>query len=123
MKTITDKYKDLNHYHSGGGCVHLMLESSVDEYKLQWLINPLEDNCEDEPSYDLDEITEDSKCMFGLCVFDYEFNDAQKEILDSIKWNFQNAEYFQIIEPFKDGYMIMKDIDNRLTNAPTWKDC
>jgi hypothetical protein len=85
METITDKYKDLNHYHSGGGCVHLMLESSVDEYKLQWLINPLEDNCEDEPS--------------------------------------QNAEYFQIRAPVKDGYMIMKDIDNRLTNAPTWKDC
>ena len=122
-KVITDKYKDLHHYHSGGGCVHLMLESSVDEYKLQWLINPLEKNCDDEPSYNLNRITEDARCMFGLCVFDYEFNDAQKEILDSIEWTFRDSIYFQLIKPFKDGYEMMKDIDNRLTNAPTWEDC
>ena len=65
MEKITDKYKDLHHYHSGGGCVHLMLESSVDEDNLQWLINPLEKNCDDEPSYNLNRITEDARCMFG----------------------------------------------------------
>jgi hypothetical protein len=61
--------------------------------------------------------------MFGLCVFDYEFNDAQKEILDSIEWTFRDSVYFQLIEPFKNGYEMIKDIDNRLTNAPTWEDC
>jgi len=122
-KVITDKYKDLHHYHSGGGCDHLMLESSVDENNLHWLVNPLEKNCDDEPSYNLNRITEDARCMFGLCVFDYEFNDAQKEILDSIEWTFRDSIYFQLIKPFKDGYEMMKDIDNRLTNAPTWEDC
>ena len=84
---------------------------------------PLEKNCEDEPSYNLNRITEDARCMFGLCVFDYEFNDAQKEILDSIEWTFRDSIYFQLIEPFKNGYEMIKDIDNRLTNAPTWEDC
>jgi len=122
-KVITDKYKDLHHYHSGGGCVHLMLESSVDEDNLQWLINALENNCDDEPSYNLNRITEDAKCMFGLSVFDYEFNDAQKEILDSIEWTYRDSVYFQLIKSFKEGYEMIKDVDNRLTNAPTWEDC
>jgi hypothetical protein len=28
-KAITDKYTDITPYHSGGGCMHLSLESSV----------------------------------------------------------------------------------------------
>jgi hypothetical protein len=30
-KAITDKYTDITPYHSGGGCMHLSLESSVED--------------------------------------------------------------------------------------------
>jgi hypothetical protein len=43
-KAITDKYKDITPYHSGGGCNHLRLESSVldDQGRsAEWLINAI----------------------------------------------------------------------------------
>jgi hypothetical protein len=43
-KAITDKYKDITPYHSGGGCNHLRLESSVldDQGRsTEWLINAI----------------------------------------------------------------------------------
>ena len=122
-KLITDKYKDITPYHSGGGCMHLSLESSIDKYAVQWLINATYNGDDGEPSNDLDDITENARCMFGIHFNDYDVSPSQKEIIDSIDWHYKGGDYFLLIEPFKDGYMIMKDIDNRLTNAPTWEDC
>ena len=122
-KAITTKYTDLSPYHSGGGCMHLSIESSVDKYAVQWLINATYNDDDGEPSNDLDDITENARCMFGLQLHDIELNQAQKEMLSSIDVYFSDEDNFVFIESFKDGYEMMKDIDNRLTNAPTWEDC
>ena len=122
-KAITTKYTDLSPYHSGGGCMHLSIESSVDKYAVQWLINATYNDDDGEPSNDLDDITENARCMFGLQLHAIELNQAQKEILSSIDVYFYDEDNFVFIESFKDGYEMMKDIDNRLTNAPTWEDC
>jgi len=125
-KAITDKYKDITPYHSGGGCMHLSLESSIVDVQgniTDWLINATYNDDDGEPSNDLDDITENARCMFGLQLHDIELNQAQKEMLSSIDVYFSDEDNFVFIESFKDGYEMMKDIDNRLTNAPTWEDC
>ena len=131
-KAITTKYKDITPYHSGGGCMHLSLESSLEidkAHPTEWLINALIDDdgyhYGMDISFDLDDIDEETQCMFGLQIQDVDLNQAQKEILSSLASDvlMSDSNNFVFIESFKDGYKIMKDIDNRLTNAPTWEDC
>ena len=130
-KAITDKYKDITPYHSGGGCNHLRLESSVldDQGRsAEWLINAIyedETGVMEDIDFDINNITETSNCMFGLHIQDGDLNQAQEEVLSSVASNvlMSDSDNFVFIESFKDGYEMMKDIDNRLTNAPTWEDC
>ena len=128
-KAITDKYKDITPYHSGGGCNHLRLESSVldDQGRsTEWLINAIyEDDTGvmEDIDFDINSITETSNCMFGFQCHYLELNQAQKEILSSVDAYVSDSNNFVFIESFKKGYEMMKDIDNRLTNAPTWEDC
>jgi hypothetical protein len=129
-KAITDKYKDITTYHSGGGCMHLSLESIVEDVQgntTDWLINALIDDdgyhYGMDISFDLDDIDEETQCMFGLQIQDVDLNQAQKEILSSFDVLMSDSNNFVFIESFKKGYEMMKDIDNRLTNAPTWEDC
>jgi hypothetical protein len=68
-------------------------------------------------------LTEETQCMFGLQIQDVDLNQAQQEILSSFDVLMSDENNFVFIESFKDGYEMMKDIDNRLTNAPTWGDC
>jgi len=129
-KAITTKYKDITPYHSGGGCMHLSLESTVEDVQgntTDWLINALIDDdgyhYGMDISFDLDDIDEETQCMFGLQIQDVDLNQAQKEILSSFDVLMSDETNFVFIESFKEGYEMMKDIDNRLTNAPTWEDC
>jgi len=128
-KAITTKYKDITPYHSGGGCMSLSLESSVEDVQgntTDWLINKcIEDNTGrlDDVDFDINNITETSNCMFGFQMQDVELNQAQKEILSSIDAYVSDDTQFVLIKSFKEGYEMIKDIDNRLTNAPTWEDC
>jgi hypothetical protein len=131
-KAITDKYKDITTYHSGGGCMHLSLESTVKDVQgntTDWLINALIDDdgyhYGMDISFDIDDIDEETQCMFGLQIQDVDLNQAQEEVLSSLASNvlMSDSDNFVFIESFKDGYEMMKDIDNRLTNAPTWEDC
>jgi hypothetical protein len=128
-KAITTKYKDITPYHSGGGCMHLSLESSVEDVQgntTDWLINKcIEDNTGrlDDVDFDINNITETSNCMFGFQMQDVELNQAQQEILSSIDAYVSDDTQFVLIKSFKEGYEMIKDIDNRLTNAPTWEDC
>ena len=129
-KAITTKYKDITPYHSGGGCMHLSLESTVEDVQgntTDWLINALIDDdgyhYGMDISFDLDDIEEETQCMFGLQIQDVDLNQAQKEILSSFDVLMSDETNFVFIESFKEGYEMMKDIDNRLTNAPTWEDC
>ena len=130
-KAITDKYKDITPYHSGGGCNHLRLESSVldDQGRFaEWLINAIyedETGVMEDIDFDINNITETSNCMFGLHIQDGNLNQAQEEVLSSVASNvlMSDSDNFVFIESFKDGYEMMKDIDNRLTNAPTWENC
>jgi hypothetical protein len=129
-KAITDKYKDITTYHSGGGCMHLSLESTVEDVQgntTDWLINALIDDdgyhYGMDISFDLDDIDEETECMFGLQIQYVDLNQAQKEILSSFDVLMSDENNFVFIESFKKGYEMMKDIDNRLTNAPTWEDC
>ena len=130
-KAITDKYKDITPYHSGGGCNHLRLESSVldDQGRsAEWLINAIyedETGVMEDIDFDINNITETSNCMFGLHIKDGDLNQAQEEVLSSVASDvlMSDSDNFVFIESFKDGYEMMKDIDNRLTNAPTWEDC
>lgn len=129
-KSITTKYKDITPYHSGGGCMHLSLESTVEDVQgntTDWLINALIDDdgyhYGMDISFDLDDIEEETQCMFGLQIQDVDLNQAQKEILSSFDVLMSDENNFVFIESFKEGYEMMKDIDNRLTNAPTWEDC
>ena len=130
-KAITDKYKDITPYHSGGGCNHLRLESSVldDQGRsAEWLINAIyedETGVMEDIDFDINNITETSNCMFGLHIQDGNLNQAQEEVLSSVASDvlMSDSDNFVFIESFKDGYEMMKDIDNRLTNAPTWEDC
>ena len=128
-KLITDKYKDITPYHSGGGCMHLSLESSleIDEaHPTEWLINALYEDDKgvmEDIDFDINNITETSNCMFGLQIHYIDLNQAQQEILSSVDAYLYDENSFVFIESFKDGYEMMKDIDNRLTNAPTWEDC
>ena len=130
-KAITDKYKDITPYHSGGGCNHLRLESSVldDQGRsAEWLINAIyedETGVMEDIDFDINNITETSNCMFGLHIQDGNLNQAQEEVLSSVASNvlMSDSDNFVFIESFKDGYEMMKDIENRLTNAPTWEDC
>lgn len=129
-KSITTKYKDITPYHSGGGCMHLSLESTVEDVQgntTDWLINALIDDdgyhYGMDISFDLDDIEEETQCMFGLQIQDVDLNQAQKEILSSFDVLMSDENNFVFIESFKKGYEMMKDIDNRLTNAPTWEDC
>jgi len=126
---ITTKYKDITPYHSGGGCMHLSLESSleIDEaHPTEWLINALYEDDKgvmEDIDFDINNITETSNCMFGLQIHYIDLNQAQQEILSSVDAYLYDENSFVFIESFKDGYEMMKDIDNRLTNAPTWEDC
>ena len=130
-KAITDKYKDITPYHSGGGCNHLRLESSVldDQGRsAEWLINAIyedETGVMEDIDFDINNITETSNCMFGLHIQDGDLNQAQEEVLSSVASDvlMSDSDNFVFIESFKDGYEMMKDIDNRLTNAPTWENC
>ena len=130
-KAITDKYKDITPYHSGGGCNHLRLESSVldDQGRsAEWLINAIyedETGVMEDIDFDINNITETSNCMFGLHIQDGNLNQAQEEVLSSVASDvlMSDSDNFVFIESFKDGYEMMKDIDNRLTNAPTWENC
>jgi hypothetical protein len=129
-KAITDKYKDITTYHSGGGCMHLSLESTVEDVQgntTDWLINALIDDdgyhYGMDISFDLDDIDEETECMFGLQIQYVDLNQAQQEILSSFDVLMSDENNFVFIESFKKGYEMMKDIDNRLTNAPTWEDC
>ena len=128
-KAITDKYKDITPYHSGGGCMHLSLESSVLDDRgrsTEWLINAIyEDDTGvmEDVDFDINNITETSNCMFGFQMQDVELNQAQQEILSSIDAYVSDDTQFVLIKSFKEGYEMIKDIDNRLTNAPTWEDC
>jgi len=131
-KAITTKYKDVTPYHSGGGCMHLSLESSVEDVQgntTDWLINALIDDdgyhYGMDISFDLDDIKEETQCMFGLQIQDVDLNQAQEEVLSSLASDvlMSDPNNFVFIESFKDGYKMMKDIDNRLTNSPTWEDC
>ena len=130
-KAITDKYKDITPYHSGGGCNHLRLESSVldDQGRsAEWLINAIyedETGVMEDIDFYINNITETSNCMFGLHIQDGDLNQAQEEVLSSVASNvlMSDSDNFVFIESFKDGYEMMKDIDNRLTNAPTWENC
>jgi hypothetical protein len=130
-KAITDKYKDITPYHSGGGCNHLRLESSVldDQGRsAEWLINAIyedETGVMEDIDFDINNITETSNCMFGLHIQDGDLNQAQEEVLSSVASNvlMSDSDNFVFIESFKDGYEMMKDIDNRLTNATSWEDC
>ena len=128
-KSITTKYKDITPYHSGGGCMHLSLESSleIDEaHPTEWLINALYEDDKgvmEDIDFDINNITETSNCMFGFQCHYLELNQAQKEILSSVDAYLYDENSFVFIESFKEGYEMMKDIDNRLTNAPTWEDC
>ena len=130
-KAITDKYKDITPYHSGGGCNHLRLESSVldDQGRFaEWLINAIyedETGVMEDIDFDINNITETSNCMFGLHIQDGDLNQAQEEVLSSVASDvlMSDSDNFVFIESFKKGYEMMKDIDNRLTNAPTWEDC
>jgi hypothetical protein len=75
-KAITDKYTDITPYHSGGGCMHLRLESSVldDQGRsTEWLINAIyedETGVMEDIDFDINNITETSNCMFGLHIQD-----------------------------------------------------
>ena len=66
-KAITDKYKDITTYHSGGGCMSLSLESSVEDVQgntTDWLINEcIEDDTGrlDDVDFDIDNIDEETK--------------------------------------------------------------
>ena len=129
-KAITDKYKDITTYHSGGGCMHLSLESTVEDVQgntTDWLINALIDDdgyhYGMDISFDLDDIDEETECMFGLQIQYVDLNQAQQEILSSIDAYVFDDTQFVLIKSFKEGYEMMKDIDNRLTSAPTWEDC
>jgi hypothetical protein len=130
-KAITDKYKDITPYHSGGGCNHLRLESSVldDQGRsAEWLINAIyedETGVMEDIDFDINNITETSNCMFGLHIQDGDLNQAQEEVLSSVASDvlMSDSDNFVFIESFKDGYEMMKDIDNRLTNATSWEDC
>ena len=130
-KAITDKYKDITPYHSGGGCNHLRLESSVldDQGRsAEWLINAIyedETGVMEDIDFDINNITETSNCMFGLHIQDGNLNQAQEEVLSSVASDvlMSDSDNFVFIESFKDGYEMMKDIDNRLTNATSWEDC
>ena len=107
----------------------LSLESSVEDVQgntTDWLINKcIEDNTGrlDDVDFDINNITETSSCMFGFQMQDVELNQAQKEILSSIDAYVSDDTQFVLIKSFKEGYEMIKDIDNRLTNAPTWEDC
>jgi hypothetical protein len=89
-KAITDKYKDITPYHSGGGCNHLRLESSVldDQGRsAEWLINAIyedETGVMEDIDFDINNITETSNCMFGLHIQDGDLNQAQEEVLSSV---------------------------------------
>jgi hypothetical protein len=129
-KAITDKYKDITTYHSGGGCMHLSLESTVEDVQgntTDWLINALIDDdgyhYGMDISFDLDDIDEETECMFGLQIQYVDLNQAQQEILSSFDVLMSDENNFVFIKSFKKGYEMMKDIENRLTNAPTWEDC
>ena len=129
-KAITDKYKDITTYHSGGGCMSLSLESSVEDVQgntTDWLINALIDDdgyhYGMDISFDLDDIDEETECMFGLQIQYVDLNQAQQEILSSFDVLMSDENNFVFIKSFKKGYEMMKDIENRLTNAPTWEDC
>ena len=129
-KAITDKYKDITTYHSGGGCMHLSLESTVEDVQgntTDWLINALIDDdgyhYGMDISFDLNDIDEETECMFGLQIQYVDLNQAQQEILSSFDVLMSDENNFVFIKSFKKGYEMMKDIENRLTNAPTWEDC
>ena len=129
-KEITDKYTDITPYHSGGGCMHLSLESTVEDVQgntTDWLINALIDDdgyhYGMDISFDLDDIDEETECMFGLQIQYVDLNQAQQEILSSFDVLMSDENNFVFIKSFKKGYEMIKDIDNRLTNAPTWEDC
>jgi hypothetical protein len=129
-KAITDKYKDITTYHSGGGCMHLSLESTVEDVQgntTDWLINALIDDdgyhYGMDISFDLDDIDEETECMFGLQIQYVDLNQAQQEILSSFDVLMSDENNFVFIKSFKKGYEMMKDIENRLTNAPTWENC
>jgi hypothetical protein len=129
-KAITDKYTDITTYHSGGGCMHLSLESTVEDVQgntTDWLINALIDDdgyhYGMDISFDLDDIDEETECMFGLQIQYVDLNQAQQEILSSFDVLMSDENNFVFIKSFKKGYEMMKDIENRLTNAPTWENC
>ena len=129
-KAITDKYKDITTYHSGGGCMHLSLESTIEDVQgntTDWLINALIDDdgyhYGMDISFDLDDIDEETECMFGLQIQYVDLNQAQQEILSSFDVLMSDENNFVFIKSFKKGYEMMKDIENRLTNAPTWENC
>jgi hypothetical protein len=129
-KAITDKYKDITTYHSGGGCMHLSLESTVEDVQgntTDWLINALIDDdgyhYGMDISFDLNDIDEETECMFGLQIQYVDLNQAQQEILSSFDVLMSDENNFVFIKSFKKGYEMMKDIENRLTNAPTWENC
>jgi hypothetical protein len=61
--------------------------------------------------------------MFGLQIQYVDLNQAQQEILSSFDVLMSDENNFVFIKSFKKGYEMMKDIENRLTNAPTWEDC
>jgi hypothetical protein len=110
--------------------MHLSLESTFEDVQgntTDWLINALIDDdgyhYGMDISFDLDDIDEETQCMFGLQIQDVDLNQAQKEILSSFDVLMSDETNFVFIESFKKGYEMMKDIDNRLTNAPTWEDC
>ena len=130
-KAITTKYKDITPYHSGGGCNHLSLKSSVLDVQgntTDWLINAIyedETGVMEDIDFDINNITETSNCMFGLQIQDVDLNQAQEEVLSSVASDvlMADSDNFVFIESFKDGYEMMKDIDNRLTKSASWEDC
>jgi hypothetical protein len=83
-KAITDKYKDITPYHSGGGCMSLSLESSVEDVQgntTDWLINEcIEDDTGrlDDVDFDIDNIDEETKCMFGFQMQDVDLEPSTK---------------------------------------------
>tara|TARA_R110002012_G_scaffold295674_1_gene492382 strand:- start:298 stop:912 length:615 start_codon:yes stop_codon:yes gene_type:complete len=111
------KENDLYNYHSGGGCFHLAFDSDVET--IQWLINAIYNNDDGEPSMDLEDITINSRCMFGIDLNYLEDDDLYDSIVKILKKH--NLNHFNdcydnawFLDSFESGVEKMKTITNEI---------
>jgi hypothetical protein len=57
----------------------------------------------DDVDFDIDNIDEETECMFGLQMQDVDLNQAQQEILSSIDAYVFDDTQFVLIKSFKEG--------------------